>query len=254
MAIILCDIDGTLLVKTRPDPPGVTSPKRAAINQALAEVCLAPGVDFTQGLQHGLTDWQISERAVQRLRPSARIEAEAWLRICARAADLFAPGAASGEPLYERLPGVPEILCALQAAGHILGLVTGNLAVFAFFKLDQAGIARRFFTGPAAFGDHGRERSDILRAALAQIESRDGQSTGDRVPALRVIVLGDTAHDLAGARAVGLPFLGTGAMGLRREQILGQERPACQPAAAWVPHLGDAASVLEAIAGLTRSA
>jgi phosphoglycolate phosphatase-like HAD superfamily hydrolase len=58
-----------------------------------------------------------------------------------------------------------------------------------------------------------------------------------------VIVLGDTVHDLAGARAVGLPFLGTGAMGLRRDDV----PEGATPPAAWVADLGDAEAVLAAV-------
>jgi len=245
MAIILCDLDGTLLVKTRPDPPGVVSPKRAAINQALAEVCDAPGVDFSQGLQHGLTDWQISERAVRIRRPEARIDAAVWQRVLARAAAVFRPPAAGSAPIYRRLAGVPEVLHALRAAGHVLGLVTGNVELFARLKLSEAGIDRGLFTGPAAFGDHGYERADILRAALA---AADGVNTRS------VVVLGDTLHDLAGAQAVGLPFLGTGAMGLRRDQVIQDARRAPDvPPAAWVADLGDPGAVVTAVAELIAS-
>lgn len=236
MAIILCDLDGTLLVKPHRDPPGTVSPKRAAINRALAEVCAAPGVDFSAGLQHGLTDWQISERAVCLVRPRTCIDSAAWRRVIARAWAVFAPPADGTPPVYHRLPGVPEVLHALREAGHVLGIVTGNVSFFARFKLAQAGLDQDLFTGPQAFGDHGRQRADILRAALG-----GGVADG-------VVVLGDTVHDLAGARAVGLPFLGTGAMGLTRAQVIDTApADAATPPAAWVPDLGDPAAVVRAV-------
>lgn len=242
MAIILCDLDGTLLVKARPDPPGVVSPKRAAINQALAEVCDAPGVDFSQGLQHGLTDWQISERAVQIRRAGARIDADTWQRVLARATAVFRPPAPGAQPIYRPLPGVPDVLHALREAGHVLGLVTGNVELFARLKLAEAGVDRALFTGPAAFGDRGYERADILRAALA---------AGSAALASAAVVLGDTVHDLAGARAVGLPFLGTGAMGLRRDEvILDEQRSSGASPVAWVADLGDPGAVVAAVAAL----
>ena len=231
MATILCDIDGTLLVKVGPDPPGVVAPKRAAINRALAEVCDAPAVDFVQGLEHGLTDWQIAERAVRIHRPDFALTGPIWQQVVARAEAVFAPGPPGGEPVYRSLAGVPEVLSALREAGHRLGLVTGNLSFFALYKLREAGIEVALFDGPAAFGDHGREREHILRLALAR---------GDGGP---LVVLGDTVHDRAGAAAVGLPFLGTGAMGLTRRVAEG-------PRAAWVPDLADSSAVLAALTRL----
>ncbi len=153
MAIILCDIDGTLLVKIRADRPGEVSPKRAALNRALSEVLGVRDVDFSQGMEHGLTDWQISERAVRRRAPQMRIDRAAWREICARAEAVFTAPAAGDAPLYRRLPGVPHVLHALREAGHVLGLVTGNVAFFAQFKLDQADIDRALFAGPSGFGD-----------------------------------------------------------------------------------------------------
>jgi len=229
---ILCDLDGTLLVKVRPDPPGMVSPKRAAINRALAEVCDVPAVDFSQGLVHGLTDWQISERALQVCRPGARIDAETWRAVVARAAEVFTPAFADlAEPLYRPLPGVPAVLHALRAAGHRLGVATGNVSFFARFKIAQAGIDLAVFDGPSAFGDHGRERVEILRAALA---------LGERSP---TVVLGDTVWDRAGAAAAQLPFLATGAMGLAREQV--HDEPVS--AAAWVANLSDIDAVAAAV-------
>jgi phosphoglycolate phosphatase-like HAD superfamily hydrolase len=237
MATILCDLDGTLLVKRRPDPPGVVSPKRAAINRALAKICDAPAVDFVQGMEHGFTDWMIAERAVRVHRPGFDLDGPTWQAVVARAEAVFAPGPPvppGGAGIYRRLDGVPEVLHALRDAGHRLGLVTGNVSFFALYKLREAGIDRALFDGPAAFSDHGRERAHILRTALA----RDAGG-----PA---VVLGDTVHDRAGAAAVGLPFLGTGAMGLRRDQV----ELADGARAAWLPDLGDPARVVATVAGL----
>jgi phosphoglycolate phosphatase-like HAD superfamily hydrolase len=256
MATILCDLDGTLLVKVRPDPPGAVSPKRAAVNLALAEVLGLPAVDFVQGIEHGLTDWQISERAAQFHRPQTKIDGIAWHAICLRAEAVFRVPAAGRTPFYRRLPGVPATLQALRAAGHRLGLVTGNMAFAAVFKLLDAGIDRGLFDGPLAFGDHGRERTDLLRVALAwsrPAAGGAGGASGDR--AVRdddaVVVLGDTLHDRAAALAVGLPFLGTGTMGLERQEVLARDAEAAEdPHTAWVPDLGDAAVVLRAVTSL----
>ena len=234
MATILCDLDGTLLVKRRPDPPGMVSPKRAAINRALADICDTPAVDFVPSMEHGFTDWMIAERAVRVHRPGFDLDGPSWQAVVARAEAVFMPGPPGGAGIYRRLDGVPEVLHALRDAGHRLGLVTGNVSFFALYKLREAGIDQALFEGPAAFSDHGRERAHILRTALAR--DPDGPA----------VVLGDTVHDRVGAVAVGLPFLGTGAMGLRRDQVELDDGAV----AAWLPDLGDPTRVVAAVAGL----
>lgn len=230
MAIILCDLDGTLLEK-RPDPTGgAPTPKRRAINQALADEFGLSGIDFRQGMVHGLTDWLIAEGAVRAHRPDAQIDGPAWHRVCARAEAAFKPAAPGDQPHYRALPGVPDTLLALKAAGHTLGMVTGNVSFFALDKLVHAGIDRALFDGPCAFGDHGRERDQIVRLAMA------------RAGGGALVVLGDTVHDLAGARAGGLPFLGVGTNGLQAADL----EPTSDDAR-WVRDLADAAAVLAAI-------
>jgi len=234
MATILCDLDGTLLVKTHRDPPDSPGPKRLALNRALAEVCDCPGVDFVQGMVHGLTDWLIAEKAVQVHKPDFKLDGPTWQAVVGRAQAVFMPPAPGAEPLYEKLPGIPETLMALKKAGHTLGIVTGNVAFFALYKLDQVGLDRGLFNGPVGFGDHGREREHILRLAMARSED----------PAM--VVLGDTVHDHAGARAVGLPFLGTGSMGLEERELQGAEGAAV----GWVADLSEVETVIKLVDSL----
>jgi phosphoglycolate phosphatase-like HAD superfamily hydrolase len=260
VATILCDLDGTLLRRLPGEDP---TPKRVAMNAALAEVSGLAGVDYRQGIADGLTDWQIAERALQRLRPGARLDGPAWQRVTACAEARFTPPPPQTPPAYAALPGVPATLHALRAAGHRLGIATGNLAVFLGFKLAQAGIDRDLFTGPVAGGDHGRERWQILRAAVARRETGQdpaaasavrspaaGRSTTDPADDPRVvIVLGDTGHDRDAAAAVGLPFLGVGTTGLAAGGVV--PRPGSP--AAWLADLADACAVVAQVADLARA-
>ncbi|MBD3221005.1 HAD hydrolase-like protein [bacterium] len=233
MSIILCDIDGTLLSRNPTGRPGEQTPKRVAINRALAEEFGLPDVDFRQGIEHGLTDWRIAENAVRCHRPEASIDGAAWQRVCARAEGAFVRFADGDPPHYAALPGVPASLEALRAAGHTLGVVTGNVSFFAVDKLAHAGIDPALFAGPRGFGDHGRERHHIIRLAAAQ--------AGDEP----LVVLGDTRHDLAGAREAGLPFLGVGTTGLSAADLDGHDR------VAWLADLADATAVVAAVGALT---
>ena len=51
MATILCDLDGTLLRRLPGEDP---TPKRVAMNAALAEVSGLAGVDYRQGIAGGV--------------------------------------------------------------------------------------------------------------------------------------------------------------------------------------------------------
>lgn len=239
MAIILCDIDGTLLAKTRPDTDARPSPRRRAINGALAAVCEAPGVDFQRAVVSGLTDWQIAEQAVRAVRPGFDLDGDTWRLVVARAEALFDAATPPGGPLYGALPGVPAVLHALRGDGHVLGIVTGNLPFFGYNKLAQAGIDAALFLGPTAFGDHARERAHLVRLAMAKAGCG----------AAPVLVLGDTARDRAGAVAAGAAFLGVGTTGMERAVALGDDGARAD----WLADLGDTEAVRRAVAGLASA-
>jgi phosphoglycolate phosphatase len=94
------------------------------------------------------------------------------------------------------LPGVHELLTAVEAeAGWVSALLTGNMTGMAALKLRHFGIAERFAFG--AFGEEATDRNALARIAAERAWSRFG------VPAERCIVVGDTEHDIACARAAG---------------------------------------------------
>lgn len=92
------------------------------------------------------------------------------------------------------LPGVEPLLDRLAAAGHRLGLLTGNIRAGARLKLERLGLARRFPDG-GAFGDEEARREPLLPRALAALGWTGGPA--------RVLVVGDTPGDIACARAGG---------------------------------------------------
>ena len=102
------------------------------------------------------------------------------------------------DPRRRVLPGVPELLEALSVRdGVYLGLLTGNLEAGARIKLSPFGLNPYFQSGGFA-SDH-PERAEIARLA------RDKLSRSFEVsfPAERVVVVGDTEHDVTCARANG---------------------------------------------------
>jgi phosphoglycolate phosphatase len=96
---------------------------------------------------------------------------------------------------YRPLPGIEELLKALQArSGVILGLCTGNLERGAELKLRSAGL-----WGPFKFGGYGsdaEQRADIVRAAWQRAQ---------KLGATEGLVIGDTSRDILAAHDAGLP-------------------------------------------------
>ena len=83
----------------------------------------------------------------------------------------------------------------------ILSLVTGNLEAIAKVKLDRAGLKPFFSPWQGGFGSDSDDRTDL--PAIAR--ERAGALSGDGpYPRERTIVIGDTARDIACARADGL--------------------------------------------------
>ena len=108
----------------------------------------------------------------------------------------------SCHPEKRLLPGIEPILCSLSRQdGVAVGLMTGNLEKGARIKLDPWNLNVYFPSG--GFGSDALERSDIGRIALERFERRLGMT----IPPDRVLVVGDTVHDISAARACGFAVL-----------------------------------------------
>ncbi len=94
------------------------------------------------------------------------------------------------------MPGIPGLLDRIAAEpGWVMGLLTGNMTQMARIKLDHFGIEGRFAFG--GFGEMAPDRDALARALVRRVRREHG------VPARRCIVVGDTEHDVACARAAG---------------------------------------------------
>lgn len=98
---------------------------------------------------------------------------------------------------YRVLPGVPERLRALARAGHLLGLVTGNVDGAAHVKLQRGDLNRWFTFG--AYAGAGMERADIVREALGRGEALMGHP----LERSEVFVIGDTPLDIEAGHEAG---------------------------------------------------
>jgi phosphoglycolate phosphatase-like HAD superfamily hydrolase len=143
------------------------------------------------------------------------------------------------------LPGVPELLEAVGREPHwVRALLTGNMTQMASIKLRHFGIEDCFVFG--AFGEEAEDRNALAQVAVARAAGRFG------VPPERCVVVGDTEHDIACARAAGARVIAV-ATGQRNASLLA----ACEPDLL-LEDLRDTAAVLEWARGLeaevTRSA
>ena len=103
-----------------------------------------------------------------------------------------------GTGRYGLMPGVPALLAAIQSepAFHS-ALLTGNYQSAARIKLTHFGVSNFFEWG--AFGEEAADRNDLGPIAMTRAAER-------RVPEAaraRTVIVGDTPHDIACARAIG---------------------------------------------------
>jgi phosphoglycolate phosphatase-like HAD superfamily hydrolase len=180
----LCfDLDGTL---------GHFSSGFVLLREALGELWgTAPTAEDLCGCG-GSTDWEIVDELHRMKFGSGLDEAgyEAYQAACvARFRSVFAPGGREAVA-YAGLIGALHQL----AERHQVWLVSGNAPDLLAFKADTLGIDPAI---PRLGSLPRHDRTDLLRRALK----------GCPGPHLYV---GDRPHDLAAARAAGLPFLGVG--------------------------------------------
>jgi phosphoglycolate phosphatase len=96
------------------------------------------------------------------------------------------------------MPGIRELLDALERRDDVfLGLLTGNFEAGARIKLAHFDLWRYFRCG--AYGDDAADRNELVPFALA----RARQAGLPDIAPHDILVVGDTPHDVACARAVG---------------------------------------------------
>jgi phosphoglycolate phosphatase-like HAD superfamily hydrolase len=96
------------------------------------------------------------------------------------------------------MPGFPELLEELRAGGARLGLATGNFREGARLKLQYYGLTEYFAGG--GFGEISLDRAEVVAQAIAAV--------GGENPPEKVLVVGDTPHDITAARENGAIAVG----------------------------------------------
>jgi phosphoglycolate phosphatase len=112
------------------------------------------------------------------------------------------------------MPGIRELLDVLARRDDVfLGLLTGNFEAGARIKLEHFDLWRYFRCG--AYGDDAADRNELVPFALERAR-RCGLP--DIAPD-HILVVGDTPHDVACARAVGATPVGVATGGFTVEQL-----------------------------------
>lgn len=111
---------------------------------------------------------------------------------------------AAGGMFETRLyPGIGDLLADLSSAGHVLAVATSKPEPYALPIIEHLGLAGAFDTVAGDTPDGARPtKAAVIAEALSRL--------GDRATAGQVLMIGDRAHDVAGAKAHGLPCLGAG--------------------------------------------
>ncbi len=115
------------------------------------------------------------------------------------------------------LPGVAELVQALANRKDVtVGLLTGNYPETGRLKIETAGLDPEVFV-VAAWGCDGKTRRDLTPVAMKQHSQRSGKQTDPT----KVVVIGDTPHDVDCAKAHGCRAIGV-ATGLFSVETLQQ--------------------------------
>jgi len=182
--LVLFDIDHTLLISFE-------AQKRAFI-EGLRQV---HGIDVAEdGVlgYHGWTDQMIIKDLAKK-HGIENPDVESTMKVMC---DVF-PDFVDCEPL-KVLPGVPELLKALDERGTIIGLVTGNLECIARGKMKKLGFNEYFTVG--GFGSDHTERGELAKIAVKRAKELgfDGKATH----------VGDTPNDVKAGKTAGIRTLG----------------------------------------------
>jgi phosphoglycolate phosphatase-like HAD superfamily hydrolase len=195
----LFDIDGTLLSTEGAAREAFADAARGVlgVDDDLRSIAFAGRTEpliFADILRkHGLTTDEATE---------ARFWDVTFSRIRARLA----------APRGRLLAGVEALLDAVEREpGWVMGLLTGNMTEMARIKLARFGIHHRFAVW--ACGEEAADRDALARLAVGKVRARWG------LPASRCVVVGDTEHDIACARAAGAWAVAVATGSLEREAL-----------------------------------
>ncbi len=202
--VLLFDIDGTLISS---GGAGRKAVERAYATlhgraDAIAAINLG-GMTDRAIVRHGLT-----AIGVQATEPSIDALIAKYLEYLADEVSRVE------EHRYVVHAGMREAIDAGRARGMAIGLGTGNVREGARIKLSRVGLHGAFDFG--GYGDDHELRPELIRRGAERGAAKLGVSLEDA----RVVVIGDTPHDVTAARAIGAQCLGVATGGFSVAQLM----------------------------------
>jgi phosphoglycolate phosphatase-like HAD superfamily hydrolase len=192
--VVLFDLDGTVLTFEGP-PPG---PGRTALDRAMRD--LYSMEDATKGIRvAGGTDRALARSMIERL---GAADDQAIERVIAAYVEHLRLVLETRR--YRPVGDVTGVVATLRGRGAGVGLATGNVRAGALLKLTSAGLASAFDLTMGGFGCDAEPRAEIVRIAAERCRAKLGRGASD----IRLVVVGDTEHDVRAARAVGARAIG----------------------------------------------
>lgn len=202
--LVLFDVDGTLVLT---GGAGVRAMTRAC-EELIGHSHALEGIAVA-----GRTDWIILHETLGRIGRDLDDELFASLRdryLEYLQHEILKPG----RGVHGVMPGIRELLEELHTRDDaFLGLLTGNFERGARIKLEHFDLWHYFRCG--AFGDDAPDRNALVPFAVERARQR---GLPDSSPE-RTIVVGDTPHDVACARAVGAVPVAVATGGFSMEQL-----------------------------------
>lgn len=187
MKLVLWDIDGTLLTSDGAGRHAMSAAGQDLFGRAFAMTDIAtagrldPDIWRDVASAHGVADPDALETEFRRAY-RARLEQRL----------------AQGAPAWS-LPGAAELVARVpKLDGFAQGVLTGNYPETGALKLASAGFALEQFP-IQAWGCDAPRRSDLVPVALARAQARLQRPLRAR----DAVVIGDTPHDVACAKAHG---------------------------------------------------
>lgn len=187
--LVLFDIDGTLLT--------AAGAGRRAYERAM-EAVYGPVGSLANHPFGGKTDPQIAHEVLGPLGFTAeRIDAGLQEMLGLYLGHLG--DAMPSHPGVRLMPGVELLIARLKAESNVtLGLLTGNVQAGAKLKLEHFGLFHHFLLG--AYGSDSGIRKELPPIAVARAEALMGYRHAGK----QVVIIGDTEHDIACGRGLGV--------------------------------------------------
>lgn len=189
--IVLFDIDGTLVT--------TGGGARQAFGRALGEAAGRPispdGYSFS-----GRTDPQIARDILSSNGIAGSLLEQAIPEAIRLYLKYFEMSLVERRARVETLPGVRALLDRLAGRDEVrTGLLTGNVETGARLKLRPVGLVDYFDFAISCFGSDDADRYRLPALAL----QRARRALGREVPGGRLVIVGDSEHDVLCGRSVG---------------------------------------------------